>query len=71
MLVEYQPETPSMRVLNAGARTLLIMVWPVLKSLPQMGAFILRESSFMAGMSTVRLGAPLMKGMPSLSAAHA
>ena len=60
-----------MRVLKAGARTVLMKVWPVLKSLPQMGAFILRESSFSAGMSTVRLGAPLAKGMPSLSAAQA
>src|SRR5271170_3779039 len=71
MLVEYHPETPSMRVLKAGARTVLMKVCPVLKSLPQMGAFILRESSLSAGMSTVRLGAPLAKGMPSLSAAQA
>ncbi len=41
MLVENQPETPSIRALKAGARTVFIMVWPVLKSLPQMGAALL------------------------------
>ena len=66
---EYQPLRPSMRALKAGASTVFIRVWPVLKSLPQMGAELRRESSCMAGMSTVRLGAPLAKGTPSESAA--
>ena len=38
MLVEYQPLSPSMRALKPGASTVFISVWPVLKSLPQMGA---------------------------------
>ncbi len=38
-----------MRVLKAGARTVLMKVWPVLKSLPQMGAFICFESSLQRG----------------------
>src|SRR2546430_7443161 len=37
MLVEYHPERPSMRALKAGASTVFIMVWPVLKSLPPIG----------------------------------
>src|SRR5215469_10638334 len=69
MLVEYQPDTPSMRDLKAGARTVFMKVWPVLKSLPQIGAPVCFESSIMQGRSTVRLGAPLAKGTPSLSAA--
>jgi hypothetical protein len=71
MLVENQPETPSMRALKAGARTVFIMVCPVLKSLPQMGAAFFLESSTMAGVSTVRFGAPLANGTPSLNAAYA
>src|ERR1700757_1875019 len=71
MLVEYQPETPSMRDLKAGASTVFMKVWPVLKSLPQMGAPVCLESSTMHGRSTVRLGAPLAKGIPSLRAAEA
>ena len=47
MLVENQPLTPSMRALKAGARTVFIKVWPVLKSLPQMGAAFFFESSTM------------------------
>ena len=49
MLVENQPETPSRRALKAGARTVFMKVWPVLKSLPQMGAAFCFESSIMAG----------------------
>src|SRR3954452_19835950 len=71
MLVEYQPETPRRRALKAGARTVFMKVWPVLKSLPQMGAPFFFESSIIAGQSTVRFGAPLAKGTPSVSAAHA
>ena len=37
MLVEYQPSRPSMRALKPGARIVFISVWPVLKSLPQIG----------------------------------
>ena len=37
MLVEYQPDRPSMRALSIGASTVLISVWPVLKSLPEIG----------------------------------
>jgi hypothetical protein len=69
MLVENQPETPSRRALKAGASTVFIIVWPVLKSRPQIGAALRFESSTMAGKSTVRFGAPLAKGTPSLSAA--
>ena len=58
-----------MRALKAGASTVFINVWPVLKSLPQIGAEFLFESSISAVVSTVRLGAPLAKGTPSLSAA--
>ena len=65
MLVEYQPDTPSRRALKAGARTVFMKVWPVLKSLPQMGAAFFFESSIIAGISTVRFGAPLAKGTPS------
>ena len=71
MFVEYQPATPSMRALNAGASTVLISVCPVLKSLPQIGAPIFFESSCSAGMSTVRFGAPFANGIPSFSAAYA
>jgi len=69
MLVENQPLTPIKRALRAGARMVFMNVWPVLKSLPQMGAEFFLDSSIMAGMSTVRLGAPLANGTPSLSAA--
>ena len=58
-----------MRALKAGASTVFINVCPVLKSLPQMGAAFFFESSIIAGISTVRFGAPLAKGTPSLSAA--
>src|SRR5207247_2658645 len=38
IFVEYQPASPSMRALKAGASTVFIIVWPVLKSLPPIGA---------------------------------
>ena len=60
-----------MRALKAGASTVFMKVCPVLKSLPQMGAAFFFDSSIMAGRSTVRFGAPLAKGTPSLSAAYA
>ena len=37
MLVEYQPSTPNSRALSPGAMTVFIHVWPVLKSLPEIG----------------------------------
>src|SRR6185312_13808364 len=64
MLVEYHPLTPSILALNAGDRTVLISVCPVLKSFPQIGAPFWRESSIMHGRSTVRFGAPLANGTP-------
>ncbi len=69
MLVEYQPLTPSMRALSIGASTVFSSVWPVLKSLPQIGRPWSVASFTIAGMSTVRFGAPLAKGTPSISAA--
>ncbi len=69
MFVEYQPATPSMRALSIGASTVFISVWPVLKSLPQIGTPRSLASVSIAGMSTVRFGAPLAKGTPSISAA--
>ncbi len=57
--MEYQPSTPSMRALKAGASTVFIRVWPVLKSLPATGTSFCSASSSMAGKSTDRLGAPL------------
>ena len=36
-----------MRALKAGASTVFMKVWPVLKSLPQMGAAFFFESSIM------------------------
>ena len=59
-----------MRALSIGASTVLISVWPVLKSLPQIGTLVLgRVAARSAGMSTVRFGAPLANGTPSSSAA--
>jgi hypothetical protein len=69
MLVEYQPSTPSMRALNIGASTVLTIVWPVLKSLPQIGTPWSEANWRSAGTSTVRFGAPLANGTPSSSAA--
>jgi hypothetical protein len=47
----------------------LISVWPVLKSLPQIGTPLSFASSMSAGCRTVRFGAPLANGTPSMSAA--
>ena len=69
--MEYQPLTPSIAGLEGGGEDGLDEGLAGLEVLAAMGAFILRESSLSAGMSTVRLGAPLTKGMPSLSAAQA
>jgi hypothetical protein len=57
--------------LNAGASTVFIIVWPVLKSLPPIGTLFFFASSMSAGVSTVKLGAPLAKGTLSFSAAYA
>ena len=45
MLVENQPLSPSSRAFKPGARMVFISVWPVLKSLPQMGTPFSRASS--------------------------
>ena len=58
-----------MRALSIGASTVLISVWPVLKSLPEIARPWAVAKSRSAGMSTVRLGAPLQNGTPSSSAA--
>ena len=58
-----------MRALNIGASVVLSSVWPVLKSLPQIGSPRSFASLTSAGMSTVRFGAPLASGTPSISAA--
>ena len=50
---------PSMRDFRPGAISVFMKVWPVLKSLPQMGTCRSRASSISAGVSTVRCGAPL------------
>ena len=47
----------------------LISVWPVFMSLPQIGEPVFAASSSIAGMSAVRFGAALANGMPSLIAA--
>ncbi len=60
-----------MRAFNPGAIRVFMKVWPVLKSLPQMGRLRSRASSSSAGVSVVRLGAPLANGTPDLSAAYA
>ena len=69
MLVENHPLTPSRRVLNIGAKTVFISVCPLLKSLPAMGTCFCAANSHMAGMSTHKFGAPMMKGTPSDRAA--
>ncbi len=58
-----------MRALKPGARMVLIKVCPVLKSLPQIGASFFRDNSSITGRSTVRFGAPLAKGTPSINEA--
>ena len=45
-----------MRALSIGASTVLISVWPVLKSLPEIGMLRSVASWRSAGMSTVRFG---------------
>ena len=69
MFVENHPSNPSMRAFSIGPITVFTSVWPVLKSLPQMGTRSSLDMRSRAGMSTVRLGAPLMNGTPSSSAA--
>ena len=56
MFVEYQPARPSWRALSIGASTVLISVWPVLKSLPLMGMLRSVANWRSAGVSTVRFG---------------
>ena len=57
---------PSILAFNIGPMTVLTRVWPVLKSLPHTGTPWSLASFSMAGMSTVRLGAPLINGTPSI-----
>src|SRR5919112_2071756 len=71
MFVEYQPARPSMRAFMPGAMTVFIHVWPVLKSLPEIGTPRSLASCTRHGMSTDRLGAPLQNGTFSMSEAHA
>src|SRR5713101_8626335 len=71
MFVENQPSSPSMRALKPGARMVFISVWPVLKSFPQMATPWSCASVWIAGISTVRLGAPLAKGTPLVTEAQA
>ena len=52
-----------------GAMTVLIHVWPVLKSLPQIGSRFCCASAIIAGTSTERFGAPFANGTSSISAA--
>ena len=52
-----------------GAITVFIQVWPVLKSLPQIGSRFCCASAIIAGTSTDRLGAPFANGTSSISAA--
>ena len=62
---------PSMRAFNPGASSVFMNVWPVLKSLPQIGICRSRASSSSAGVSVVRFGAPFAYGTPLFSAAYA
>src|ERR1700754_3703085 len=71
MFVEYQPASPSMRALSPGAITVFIQVWPVLKSLPEIGTPRSFASCCSAAVSTARLGAPLQYGTPSMMQAQA
>ena len=59
MLVENHPDIPSIRAFSPGAISVFMKVWPVLKSLPQMGRLRSRANSSSTGVSVVRLGAPL------------
>ena len=68
--MEYQPDRPSMRALSIGASTVLMSVWPVLKSLPADGHALVRgELAQRRDVDSQRFGAPLAKGMPSSMAA--
>ena len=58
-----------MRALMPGAMIVFIHVWPVLKSLPEIGTPRSVASCTRAGRSTERFGAPLQKATPSMIAA--
>ena len=49
----------------------LVIVWPVLKSLPPIGTLRSRASCSSAGTSQLRFGAPLANATPSIIAAYA
>ena len=69
ILVENHPDKPRQRVPIIGAKPDLTRVWPVLKSLPAIGILVFSANSHIAGISTVVLGAPIIKGAPSVNAA--
>jgi len=71
MFVEYQPSRPNIRALNAGASTVFIRVCPVLKSFPQIATLWSSANFWIAGISTVKFGAPLANGTPLVTEAHA
>ena len=60
-----------MRDFRPGAKMVFISVWPVLKSLPQIGMRQISASSTNAGISTVKFGAPFANGTPDFRAAYA
>jgi len=64
MLVENQPETPSIRALKGRRKHRLHQRLPGLEVLAADGAEFFFESSTIAGTSTVRFGAPLANGTP-------
>src|SRR3712207_8297431 len=69
MLVEYQPSTVSARLRKAGARTVFIIVWPVLPSLPAIGTPRCSANCTRAGTSADSDGVKLAYPTPSQIAA--
>ena len=67
--MENHPDIPSIRAFSPGAMSVFMKVWPVLKSLPQIGRLRIARQIPSTWVSVVRLGAPLAYGMPILSAA--
>ena len=60
-----------MRAFSIGASTVFNKVWPVLKSLPEIGMLCCSANSRSTGVSTARFGAPFANGTPSCNAAYA
>src|SRR5262249_11877922 len=71
MLVENHPRSPNIRALKPGARIVFKSVWPVLKSLPQIGTLWRRAAASGPGLAAVRWGARLASGPPLVVAAQA